>query len=122
MQNKKTLVLGASETEWRYSHKAVHALLNHQIPVVAVGKRQGKIKSVSIERDFPAFDENIHTVTMYLNVQNQEQYRSDILKLKPQRVIFNPGSENADFARELKNANLEVVNACTLVMLSVGNY
>lgn len=69
MQNKKTLVLGASETEWRYSHKAIHALLNHQIPVVAVGKRQGKIKSVSIERDFPAFDENIHTVTMYLNVQ-----------------------------------------------------
>lgn len=122
MQNKRTLVLGASETEWRYSFKAVRALLNHDIPVLAVGKRRGAINGVTINKEFPAYTEPVHTVTMYLNVQNQEHYREAILKLKPQRVIFNPGSENPDFSNDLTGAGIEVVNACTLVMLSIGDY
>lgn len=97
-------------------------MLNNGFHVVATGKRPGRINDVEILAEFPAYNADIHTVTMYLNVQNQEQYRKDILKLKPKRVIFNPGSENPDFAADLKTAGIEVLNACTLVLLSIGDY
>jgi hypothetical protein len=37
--------------------------------------------------------------------------------LKPRRVIFNPGSENEALAKKLREAGIEVVEACTLVLL-----
>ncbi|MCB0835104.1 MAG: CoA-binding protein, partial [Bacteroidetes bacterium] len=36
--------------------------------------------------------------------------------------IFNPGSENKELADILRDHNIEVVEACTLVMLSTGQY
>jgi ABC-type hemin transport system substrate-binding protein len=50
------------------------------------------------------------------------QYYDDILNLKPKRVIFNPGTNNEELVQLLKKNDIEVVSACTLVMLSTGIY
>ena len=42
--------------------------------------------------------------------------------MKPERVIFNPGTENDEFIQLLEENGIEAVEACTLVMLSIGNY
>lgn len=121
MVEKATLVIGASLKQDRYSNRAVLSLRSMAIRTFAFGLRPGEIGDVSVFTSFP-IEEEIHTVTMYLGAARQPQYYNDILNLMPQRVIFNPGAENADFARLLKEEGIEPVEACTLVMLSIGNY
>jgi uncharacterized protein len=59
---------------------------------------------------------------MYVSKKHQSNYYDYILGLNPRRVIFNPGTENAEFEEILKKNNIEPQEACTLVMLSIGNY
>lgn len=118
---KKTLVLGASLKPDRYAHLAILRLVNHNIPVVAVGRVEGMVGEIAIHKPYPFFD-GIHTVTIYLSPQNQVPFYQYILDLKPVRVIFNPGTENPTFADTLESEGVEVTYACTLVMLSARRY
>ena len=120
MNEKKTLVIGASENPSRYSNMAIRSLRNHRHPVLALAKRQGKVDDVNITTDFPR--EDIDTVSLYVGPQWQPEYYEKVLQLKPRCVIFNPGTENPEFKNLLEENNIEAVEACTLVMLSVGNY
>jgi predicted CoA-binding protein len=117
VQSKKTLVLGASMNPERYAYLAIRKLKYNQIPVVAVGLREGEVCGVHIEKPFPKF-ENIHTVTMYIGPKNQAPYLDYIIGLNPSRVIFNPGTENEPFEERLREHGIEVVRACTLIMIS----
>ncbi len=67
---KKTLVLGASDNPTRYSFLAMRKLAAHGHPVVAIGKKAGKVGAVSIETERLQID-NVDTVTLYLNPTNQ---------------------------------------------------
>ncbi len=120
MKNK-TLVLGASENPDRYSNMAILKLLGKGKEVVAIGKRAGKVKNVAIETQHVNRDD-IDTVTLYLNPLHQEPYYDYILSLKPRRIIFNPGAENEDLERLAIQAGINTIEACTLVMLSTGQY
>ena len=62
------------------------------------------------------------TVTLYLNPKTQEQYYDYILSLHPKRIIFNPGAENPELQRLAKANGIEPMEACTLVLLSTGQY
>ena len=121
MEKKKTLVLGASENPSRYSFLAVNKLTNYQHPVVAIGKRPGKVGDVTIETEKKAF-ENVDTVTLYLNPQHQQGYYDYILSLNPKRIIFNPGTENDELYELAQQKGIQVQEACTLVLLGTGQY
>lgn len=121
MANKKTLVIGASTNPSRYSYLAVQSLPKHGHSVVALAKRAGQVADVEIQTLFPE-NENIHTVTMYVGPGNQPEYSDSLLKLKPDRVIFNPGTENFELMERLESAGIETIEACTLVMLNTGQY
>lgn len=117
----KTLVLGASENSERYSNKAVRSLLQHGKAVVAVGLKAGMIEGIEILPGKPAISD-VETVTMYVGPKNQKEYYDYVLSLKPKRIIFNPGAENPELEKLAKENGIEVIEACTLVMLSIGNY
>ncbi len=118
---KKTLVIGASENPERYSNKAIRALLAHNHEVLALGLKKGSVDGVSFHTEKEQF-ENIDTVTLYVGPQNQPEYYSYIIGLKPRRVIFNPGTENPEFIAKLKAAGIYPEIACTLVLLATGQY
>lgn len=118
---KKTLVLGASPNPKRISYAAVELLSDKGFDVVPVGNREGKIDGIDIQRNSPAVEE-VDTITLYLNPTRQQEYYAYILGLQPRRIIFNPGTENPELIQLAKEAGIEVIVACTLVMLSVGNY
>ena len=118
---KKTLVLGASTNPERFSYMAVRKLKYAGFPVVAVGLREGEIMGVRIEKPFPKF-ENIHTITIYIGPKNLPPFYDYIFSLKPQRVIFNPGTESPEFAEALDASGVEVEHACTLIMISNNLY
>ena len=119
--NLSTLVIGASEKPTRYSHIAVKRLVSHGHKVYALGLRKGNIGEISVETDWPDHLQ-FHTVTLYLNPTNQEQYYEKIIHLRPKRVIFNPGTENPKFYKILKENEISVEIACTLVLLNTGQY
>jgi uncharacterized protein len=118
---KNTLVIGASENPQRYSNMAINRLLNAGHPVKAIGKKSGTVADVKIESENISFSD-IHTVTLYINPSHQSSFEEYILNLKPQRVIFNPGTENIAFERKLQQAGIETLEACTLVMLSTSQF
>jgi hypothetical protein len=45
-----------------------------------------------------------------------------IINLAPKRIIFNPGTENPILANRAKAAGIATIEACTLVMLTTGQY
>lgn len=118
---KKTVVLGASPNEDRYSYKAVKMLTEAGHEVVALGIRKGKIGTIDIETQFEKHY-SIDTITLYVGAQNQPQYYDYIIGLKPRRIIFNPGTENHELVEKAKEKGIETIEACTLVMLSLNNY
>jgi uncharacterized protein len=121
MEKKKTLVLGASENPSRYSYLAIKRLLAHGHDVVAIGSRKGKVDDIEIGIDKVPM-EDVHTVTLYLNPTNQKPYYDYICSLKPKRIIFNPGTENGELERKIAQKGTNTLEACTLVMLSTGQY
>lgn len=118
---KKTLVIGASENPERYSNKAIHALINHGHEVVAIGLRPGTVAGVPFNAEKKVF-EAVDTVTLYVGPQNQPEYYDYVIGLKPNRVIFNPGTENPEFIEKLKAAGIYPEVACTLVLLATGQF
>jgi uncharacterized protein len=118
---KRTLVIGASVKPERFSNKAIKLLMDYGHEVVALAKRQGSVHGIPIQTVFP-LDEKIHTVTLYVGPAHQPEYYELLLRLNPERVIFNPGTENSELREKLDKAGISTVEDCTLVMLRNGYY
>lgn len=121
MPTPVTVVLGAGTNPARYAYMAVSRLRAKGIPVVAIGRDHGHVADVAIMADLPP-GTSVHTVTLYLNARNQAGWEERILAWRPQRIIFNPGAENPGLAAKAVAVGIEVLDACTLVMLSTGQY
>jgi predicted CoA-binding protein len=118
---KKTVVLGASPNPDRYSYKAIQALVEHGIETIALGIKEGTVSGVHIAKELE-FVSDIDTVTLYVGPENQMKWHNAISKMRPRRVIFNPGAENPSFEQILKNEGIEVERACTLVLLATKQF
>ena len=94
---KKTVVIGASAKTDRYSNRAVRMLHKYGHDVIALGFEHAIIDNTTIETDWK-------------------------VSLKPKRVIFNPGTENAELEQLCFDNNIQPIEACTLVMLSTGQF
>jgi predicted CoA-binding protein len=118
---KDTLVFGASLKPNRYSNIAINRLAEKGIATQAYGLQVGVISGIEISTNLDNI-QNIHTITLYLNPKRQESHYTDIINLQPARVIFNPGTENPPFYRLLEKNGVDVVIACTLVLLATNQY
>jgi len=118
---KKTVVIGASDNPERYSYKATLALQKHHHEVIPVGISDGEINGIKIIKGMVDIF-NVDTISLYVGPKNQPFWFEYIIGLKPKRVIFNPGTENPEFEKLLQQNKIETIEACTLVMLSIGNY
>ncbi len=125
----RTVVLGASPNPSRASFVAVKKLAQRGEEVIALGRRRGTItteegRKVIILDEWPeaASLRPVDTLTLYLNPRVQKAYYDYILALQPRRIIFNPGTENDELAQLARARGITPVTACTLVMLSLGQY
>ncbi|KAB2814451.1 CoA-binding protein [Phaeocystidibacter luteus] len=123
LKQEKVLVLGAHPDPSRYAYRAAHMLKDAGHDIVLVGRRDGSVAGSEIQREIPSFAPGeIDTVTLYVNPTIQEGYKSVVEALQPNRVIFNPGTENPEWMISLKAKGIEPDVACTLVLLSTGQY
>ena len=120
-ESKKTVVIGASPNPERYGYIATERLVNQGIETIPLGIKKGNIGQLVILNDRPSLDD-VHTVTLYLNPKNQEDWYQYILSLHPKRIIFNPGTENPYFAERANQVGIATTEACTLVLLASNQY
>lgn len=121
MANKKTLILGATPNSGRYAYLAANRLVKAGHDIVNIGIKSGEVAGVPIE---PAGDihTDVDTITLYVGPQNQPPLYDYILNTHPKRIIFNPGTENSELRKMANAKGIETEYACTLVMLSTGQY
>ena len=121
--NKKTVIIGATTNPNRYAYLAAGRLTEEGHEIIPVGIKKGEVQGNEILdlRKKPKL-ENVDTITLYLNPTNQKEWEDYILSLDPNRIIFNPGTENYHLMNKARQKNIETVAGCTLVMLSAGTY
>ena len=117
----KTLVLGASTNSDRYSFKAIEKLKQTGHAVIPLGIKVGTVLGETIETT-PQLWKDVDTVTLYVGPARQASYLEYIKELSPRRVIFNPGTENAEVEQALEASGIQTERACTLVLLSTNQY
>jgi len=120
--SERVAVLGASNKPDRYSYMAIEMLLEHGHTPVPVTPKNISPLGIPAVPNLASVEGKIDTLTMYVNAQLSTKLRDQILKLKPGRVIFNPGTENPALMDDLRKAGVGVLEACTLVLLSTGQY
>ncbi|HVW96415.1 MAG TPA: CoA-binding protein [Mucilaginibacter sp.] len=121
MAEKKTLILGATPNEGRYANLAANRLVQNGHSIVNVGLKEGVAAGVPIERP-ETIHHDIDTITLYVGPNNQQGLYNYILETNPRRIIFNPGTENSELRRMATEKGISTEYACTLVLLSIGEY
>ena len=96
-------------------------LVNYGHEMVPVGIKKGEVAGQKILNGQPHI-EGVDTVALYVGARHQIELYDYILRLKPKRIIFNPGTENDELISLAKKNHIEPILGCTLVMLSVGTY
>ena len=116
--NKKTVIIGATDNQGRYAYLAASMLTEYQHEIVPLGIKKGTVmgKEILDIREKPLI-KGVDTVTLYIGPHRQPEWYEYILNLNPRRIIFNPGTENPAFEKMAEDKGIEVLEACTLVML-----
>jgi len=119
MNNAKinVAILGASPKPERYANMAQKLLIENGYSVFPINPVHEKIEGVYCVKNYSDLKQEIHTLTLYMNGEKVLQVLPQIIENKPKRVIMNPGTESKILKEELEKCGVEVVEACTLVML-----
>ena len=120
--SKTVAVLGASPKPARFSHKAIVALKAAGHHVLPVNPGQSEIDKLSCYPDLSSCPVPIDTITVYVNPSILVRRVDDMIAVNPRRVILNPGTESEEVIDRLLEAGIEVLQDCTLVMLSAGTF
>jgi predicted CoA-binding protein len=121
-QKQTVVVLGASPKPERYSNQAVRMLLEHGHTVIPVHPAIPEIEGLRVAASLPEVAGPVDTLTLYLSPERSATIEQEILALHPARVIFNPGTESAGLAAKLAKKDIQTEEACTLVLLSTGQF
>jgi predicted CoA-binding protein len=116
------VVLGASPKPARYSNKAVILLGEKGYNVIPVHPAVDIINGIRVKADLADIKEDVHTVTLYVNGSRVETMVDKIAALKPNRIIFNPGTESPAAQKAFADQGIDVLEACTLVLLRTNQF
>lgn len=120
--DKNVAILGASDNPDRYSNKALKLLLEKGYNVFPVHPVLSSIEGIKVFKSLLDIKEGISTLTVYVNKNIIEKEIGNIIILKPERVIFNPGTESSDVEKKLIENKIKVIRGCTLVLLSSNQF
>lgn len=120
--NKNVAVLGVSNNPERYAYQAVKLLAEMDYCVFPVHPSARPIDDIYCCSNLAEISEPLDTITVYLSEKNSTPIINEIIASAPRRIILNPGAENAVLASNCIAAGIQVIEACTLVMLRTGQF
>ena len=120
------VIIGASEKPHRYANMAMHSLIEHGHEVRLVNPFKSVIEGYPCYRSVADIADEvadeIDTVTLYVNPARFHDHIDEVIKARPKRIIMNPGTEDTELEERLSSAGINVLRACTLVMLNTGQF
>ena len=122
MEMENVAVVGASSKDNRYSNLAMRMLAEHGHNPIPVAPARKEVLARIAYPTLASVPDRIDTVTMYIRPSRQATVLDEIVQIRPRRIIFNPGTENPGEYDRLLRAGIEVLEACTLIMLSTGQF
>lgn len=121
-KKQRVVVVGASPKPERYSNRAMRLLIEHGHEAIPVHPAVEKIEGVSAVKSLAEITDDIDTVTLYVSAAISSSMQDALLEMRPKRVIFNPGAENAPLRDALESNGIQTLEACTLVLLNIGRF
>lgn len=118
----KVLIIGASQKEERYANMAMKRLEEEGHDVILFNPAIQDIEGRPVVNNLCDIHEPIDSVTLYVGPKNLEPLISQIIALKPARVISNPGTETEAMKEACTKAGITYIEACTLVMLRTKQF
>jgi predicted CoA-binding protein len=118
----KVAVLGASPKTHRYSNMALRRLAEQGYHVLPVNPAHESIEGIPAVRSLEHIGGDIHTLTVYVGPRHIGPEIDRIVRLRPKRVILNPGAESPELAAALDSHGIPWMQACTLVMLATNQF
>ena len=121
-KSQTVAILGASPKPDRYAYKAFQMLREYGHRPIPINPAFDEILDQKCYPKLADAPQPIDTVTMYLGEARSNPLIDEIIRVKPRRIIMNPGAENFALAEKAEEAGIEVVEGCTLVMLQTGQF
>ena len=116
-------VLGASDNPARYSYLALKELFKSGYKnLFPIHPKKEKIQGIKVYSDIEEVPVRVHTLSLYMGPERLAKVVDSVIKAKPRRVIFNPGTESAPVKEKLEHNGIECSYACTLVMLRTKSF
>ena len=122
MTKKTVVVLGASDNPERYSYKAFKMLMENGYKTIPVHPLLKDIDGIEVKNSLGSIGEEVYTLSLYVGPEKVIPLIPDIVKLKPQRVVLNPGTESKELKEALVKASIPFAEACTLILLKTGRF
>jgi predicted CoA-binding protein len=121
-KKERVVVLGASNKPQRYSFKAIEALAAKGHEVIPVNPALKEIKGIKVINRVEEIKGGVDTVTLYVGPGRLAGMAAAVAALKPKRIIANPGAESEIMRLAAEENGIEYIEACTLVLLSTGQF
>ncbi len=115
-------VLGASPKPARYANQCIRLLKRQGYRVTPLHPRFASVEDLPVTHRLDDIDAPVDTLTLYVGPRLLEPQAEDIVRLRPGRVIFNPGTESRAVQQRLDAAGIRWFEACTLVMLKTEQF
>jgi predicted CoA-binding protein len=121
-EDHHVVVLGASPKSTRYSNQAVRLLKDKGYRTTPVHPKVARIEGLEVAPSLVSIEDPVDTLTLYVGPERIRPMMADIKRLKPGRVIFNPGTESSELEQQLDAEGIPWLQGCTLVMLRTGTF
>ncbi|MEN8167790.1 MAG: CoA-binding protein [Pseudomonadota bacterium] len=119
---RHVVVLGASAKPLRYSNQAIRLLQEKGYRITPVHPRLKIIEGIPVAASLHEVRQPVDTLTLYVGPRRLEPLIDQVIALRPERVIFNPGTESRDLMQRLDQVGIYWLEACTLVLLRIGTF
>ncbi len=117
------VVLGATAKPARYANQAIRLLGEKGYTrITPVHPKLTESEGIPVTNRLQDINDPVDTLTLYVGPARLAPMIEDIVRLKPGRVIFNPGTESKELQQALDQAGIPWEEACTLVLLRTGQF
>jgi predicted CoA-binding protein len=120
--NKNVAIVGATEDPAKYANRALHMLKSHGYNPIPVNPEKEMVEGIKCYPTLKDIPEPVDTVTMYVRPAVAGELAADVVAIKPRRVIMNPGTESDVLSDACEKNGIQIVRACTLVLLHSGQF
>lgn len=120
----RVLIVGASPKPERYAYLALQQLLasGHETVLFNPSPAHTTIEGLRVHASLGEITGAIDTITLYVGSARLDNLIPELLALNPRRIISNPGTENQRLAQAARDAGIDYVEACTLILLRSGQF